>query len=175
MKTKLTLLFLILFVSNFFSQKAGKSIKWRPSEIDTITVAQNMFDDQNFVMAFPFLNQLQLNHPTDNRLKYMTGICCLFRDDMHEHGLELLLDVYKNNKNAEDIEYYVALAYHYNGKFEEALDIVDIYLAKKKLTKPQIRGGEKLKEYCIAKNKITSLPDEGKLDDYVKLDPNEEK
>ena len=172
MKTKLTLLFLILFVSNGYSQKATK---WRSTEMDTMTVAQNMFDDQNFVMAFPFLNQLQLNHPTDDRLKYMTGICCLFRENHYEHGLELLLDVYKNNKNAEDIEYYVALAYHYNDKFEEAIDIVDIYLAKKKLTKPQIRGGEKLKEFCLAKNKIVPLPDEGKLDDYIKLDPNEEK
>ena len=152
-----------------YSQKSEKQVKWRSSEIDTFTVAQTMFDDQNFVMAFPYLNQLQLNHPADERLKYMVGICCLFREDQYSHGLELLLDVYKNNKNAEDIEYYVAFAYHYNDKFEEASDLVKIYLNRKKLSKPQIRGGEKLKQYCLAKNKIEPIPDEGKLDDYIQL------
>ena len=174
MKTKILLMFLILYASGIYSQKGTKSEKWRNTEIDTFTVAQAMFDDQNFVMAFPYLNQLQQYHPADDRLKYMAGICCLFREDKHAQGLSLLLDVYKNNKNAEDIEYYVALAYHYNGKFEEALDIVDIYLAKKHLTKPQIRGGEKLKEYCQKKETIVPAPDEGKLDDYIKLIADED-
>ena len=169
MKTKLLIPLLLIFASSLFAQKGTLADKWRSTETDTLTVAQAMFDDQNFVMAFPYLNQLQLNHKMDDRLKYMVGICCLFREDKYAHGLELLLDVYKNNKSAEDIEYYVALAYHYNGKFDEAMDIVDIYLAKKHLTKPQIRGGEKLKEYCKAGNKITAAPDEGKLDDYIKL------
>lgn len=167
-------MFLILFVSDTYSQKA-KAPKWRSSEVDTFSVAQTMFDDQNFVMAFPYLSQLQLNHPDDDLLKYMTGICCLFREDQHAQGLAFLLDVYKNNKNAEDIEYYVALAYHYNGKFDEAIEIVNIYLAKKHLTKPQIRGAEKLKDFCLRKETIVPAPDEGKLDDYVKLDPQEEK
>ncbi|CAN5476458.1 hypothetical protein BH10BAC1_BH10BAC1_17880 [soil metagenome] len=166
MKTKFLTFFLILFISNIYSQKAEKAVKWRPTEMDTLTVAQDMFDDLNFVMAYPFLNHLLTNHPEDYRLKYMVGICSLVRPEEYAHGLELLLDVYKNNKSAEDIEYYVALAYHYNDKFEEAIDVVDVYL-KKKLTKPQIRGAEKLKEYCKAKNKIVPLPDEGKLEDYI--------
>jgi hypothetical protein len=169
MKTKLLFLLLILSFSNIYSQKTEKPIKWRSTEIDTFTVAQTMFDDQNFVMVFPFLFQFQKNHPTDVRLKYMLGICCLFREEKQQQGLELLLDVYKNNKNAEDIEYYVALAYHYNHKFTEALDIIDVYLSKKKLSKPQIRGGEKLKEYCKEGKTITPSTDEGKLDDYIKL------
>lgn len=164
----------MLSVSNIYSQKGDKPVKWRSTEIDTFTVAQAMFDDQNFVMAFPYLNQLQQYHPTDDRLKYMLGICCLFREDKHAQGLSLLLDVYKSNKSAEDIEYYVALAYHYNGKFEEAIDVVDVYLAGKHLTKPQIRGGEKLKEYCLKKETIVPAPDEGKLDDYIKLVANED-
>lgn len=168
MKNIATTMLLIISVS-IYAQKAPKM---RVGELDSLTVSQNMFDDMNFVMAFPYLNQLQINHPEDDRLKYMTGICCLFREEQQAHALQLLQEVYKNNKNAEDIEYYLALAFHYNNKFEEAIDIVDIYL-KRKLTKPQIRSAEKLKEFCLAKNKIVPLPDEGKLDDYVKLDPNE--
>lgn len=166
MRFKFTLLLLVLTISNSYSQSPDKPEKWRPSEIDTLTVAQDMFDDLNFMMAYPFLNHLLTNHPQDYRLKYMVGICSLVKPEEYARGLSLLLDVYKNNKSAEDIEYYVALAYHYNDKFEEAIDIVDIYL-KKKLTKPQIRGAEKLKEHCNAKKKIVPMEDEGKLEDYI--------
>lgn len=161
---------MILVISNSYSQSQNKPEKWRPSEIDTLTVAQDMFDDLNLMMAFPFLNKLLINHPQDYRLKYMVGICSLVKPEEYARGLELLLDVYKNNKSAEDIEYYVALAYHYNDKYEEALDIVDIYL-KKKLSKPQIRGAEKLKEHCNAKKKIVPMEDEGKLEDYINMNP----
>lgn len=174
MKIKFLILFLIVCISNSYSQTQDKTTKWIPTEMDTLTVAQDMFDDLNFSMAFPFLNQLLINHPQDSRLKYMVGICSLVRPEEYARGLELLLDVYKNNKSAEDIEYYVALAYHYNDKFEEAIDIVDVYL-KKKLTKPQIRGAQKLKDFCIAKNKITPLPDEGKFEDYINSTPVVEK
>ena len=174
MKTKLLLILLIISVSGIYSQKADKPLKWRSTETDTFTVAQAMFDDQNFVMAFPYLSQLQKNHPTDDRLKYMTGICCLFKEDTHPQGLNFLLDVYKTNKNAEDIEYYIALAYHYNNNFEEAIVMVDKYLSRKHLTKPEIRNGQKLKGYCQEGKTIVPAPDEGKLDDYIKLMASEE-
>lgn len=167
MKTKFILaLSLMLIVSIGYSQKAEKAIKWRATEMDTMNIAQDMFDDLNFNMAYPFLNQLLSNHPEDFRLKYMVGICSLVKPEENKRALELLSDVYKNNKSAEDIEYYVALAYHYNDKFEEAIDVIDIYL-KKKLSKPQIRSAEKVKEYCLAKNKIVPMEDEGKLEDYI--------
>ena len=164
----------MLNACDIYSQKSEKLTKWRSTEVDSLAIAQIMFDDQNFVMAFPFLNQLQLSHPENNRLKYLAGICCLFREDQQTHGLELLLDVYKHNKKAEDIEYYLALAYHYNNKFEEAISMADIFLKKKHLSKPQIRVGEKLIEYCRKGEKIPPLEDEGKIDDYVKLDPTAE-
>ncbi len=170
MKIKFILLFFTFVISNAFSQSPDKASKLRPSELDSLNVGQDMFDDLNFNMAFPFLNQLLKNHPDDFRFKYMVGICSLVKPEEYARGLQLLLDVYKNNKSAEDIEYYVALAYHYNDKFEEAIDIVDVYL-KKKLTKPQIRGAEKLKDYCIAKNKIVPMEDEGKLEDYININP----
>lgn len=137
--------------------------------MDTLTVAQTMFDDQNFVMAFPYLNELQKNHPEETFLKYLTGICCLFKEDTQKQGLELLLEVYEKNKRAEDIEYYLALAYHYNNNFEEAIVMTDKYLSKKHLSKPQIRVTEKLKETCKEGQKLPVPADEGTLDDYIKM------
>ncbi len=169
MKTKLLLMFMIVFLPNIYAQKTTNVVKWRSSELDTLTVAQAMFDDQNFVMAFPFLNQLQKNHPEQDFLKYMTGICCLFKEDTHKQGLDFLLNVYENNKHAEDIEFYIALAYHYNNDFENALVMVNKYMSKKHLSRAQTRGAERLKEYCLAGKTLIPAPDEGTLDDYVKL------
>lgn len=135
--------------------------------MDTLTVAQTMFDDQNFVMALPYLSELQKNHPKEGFLKYMTGICCLFKEDRQKDGLAFLLEVYQDNKRAEDIEFYLALAYHYNDKFVEAVIMADKYLDRKQLTKPQRRSAEKLIEYCKMGQKMVPAADEGTLDDYI--------
>ncbi len=167
MKTKIFLMFLLLVASNIFSQKNHSSSKWRITELDSLNVAQAMFDDQNFVMAFPFLNQLQAEHPKEGFLKYMTGICCLFKEEEHEQGLHLLAEVYKNNKKAEDIEFYLALAYHYNSNFDEAIKMAEKYLSKKHLNNAQKRSAEKIIEYCKDGKILEPTPDEGKLDDYM--------
>lgn len=169
MKVKTLLLLMILSVSTIYSQKANNTVKWRSTETDTLTVAQAMFDDQNFVMAYPYINQLQKNHPTEPFLMYLTGICALFKEGKQEKGLEFLLIVYNDNKNAEDIEFYLALGYHYNDEFEKSIEFADKYLSRKRLTKPQIRSAEKVKDYSQRKEKLVPLADEGKLDDYIKL------
>ena len=79
----------------------------------------------------------------------------------------LLLEAYEDNKRAEDIEFYLALAYHYNDKFVEAVIMADKYLDRKKLTKPQRRSAEKLVEYSKMGQKMVPAADEGKLDDYI--------
>lgn len=168
MKTKLLLMLMLLYATGIYSQKnAGR--KFRSTEMDTLTVAQAMFDDQNFVMAYPYLNQLQKNHPDKPFLKYMTGICCLFKEDTHQQGLDFLLDVYEVNKRAEDIEFYVALAYHYNNNFAEAIVMIDKFLSKRSLTKPQKRVAEKLKDYCQRGEIIEAPADEGNIDDYISI------
>jgi hypothetical protein len=142
--------------------------------MDTMSVAQAMFDDQNFNMAYPYISQLQKNHPEEGFLKYMTGICCLFREDTKAEGLAFLEEVYRDNKKAEDIEFYLALAYHYNSNFVEATIMVDKFLARKALTKPQRRVAEKLKEYCREGKMMEAAPDEGNIDDYIQLVVNDE-
>ncbi len=53
MKTKLLVMILLLSASGLYAQKNTSKIKWRTTETDTLTIAQPMFDDQNFVMAYP--------------------------------------------------------------------------------------------------------------------------
>lgn len=170
MKNKLAMMVLILVMSNVFSQEAIKTTKWRVSEIDSLTVAQTMFDDQNFVLALSIFSKLQKDHPEIMYLKYVTGICCLFKCDSYERSLTLLSEVYSKNRKAEDIEYYLARAYHYNNKYEEALVLLDKYLNKKKLTGPQKRNALILIDYCQKGKTLVASNDEGKLEDYIRVD-----
>ena len=104
----------ILFVSSASSQGIMKTRKWRKSEVDSLTKAQAIFEDQNYLTALPIFDRIQQNHPDELYLKYVTGICGLYRSDTHAKSLEFLTAVYEKNKKAEDIEYDVARADHYN-------------------------------------------------------------
>ncbi|MFL5765412.1 MAG: hypothetical protein ACJ77K_15815 [Bacteroidia bacterium] len=174
MKKYLLLMLMIITLSGIFAQGKAPKTKWRSTEMDTMTVAQAMFDDQNFNMAYPYISQLQKNHPQEGFLKYMTGICSLFRPGKQAEGLSFLQEVYKDNKKAEDIEFYLALAYHYNSNFVEAVVMVDKYLGRKTLSKAQRRVAEKLKEYCREGKMMEAAPDEGTIDDYIQLAANDD-
>lgn len=167
MKNKLSMMVLMLVISTVFSQEAVKTTKWRISEVDSLTVAQTMFDDQNFVLALSIFGKLQEDHPEVLYLKYVTGICCLFKCDSYERSQTLLTEVYSKNKKAEDIEYYLARSYHYNNKYEDALILLDKYLNKKKLTGPQKRNALILVDYCHKGKTLVARNDEGKLEDYI--------
>jgi hypothetical protein len=125
-----------------------KTRKWRKTEIDSLTKAQAMFEEENYVMALPLYDGLLQNHPKEMYLKYVVGICGLYRSDMHSRALELLQQVYDKNKKAADIEYDLARANHYNYKFDEALALIEKYLSGKNVTEDKKKKATQLKEYC---------------------------
>ena len=165
MKTKLLFLFLFAFASGTFAQK--KADKWRITELDSLAIAQEMFDDQNFIMAIPYINAIQVNHPEEPFLKYLSGICCLFDEKYQKHGLDLLLLVYEDNKKAEDIEFYLAMGYHYSRDFAQGQAMAEKFLSHKYLSNAQRRAGEKLKDLCLHGEMMPIPADEGKLEDYL--------
>lgn len=139
MKKIFLLSFSLFLLLNGFSQGAMKTRKWRKSEKDSLLKAQAMFQDENFLLALPIFDKLADSHPKEVYLKYVTGICGLYRSDMHEKALEYLTIVYAKNKKAAGIRYDLARAYHYNYKFDEALVILEEYLKNKKLTEKEKR------------------------------------
>lgn len=154
MKKLLLMVLLVLFISAAYSQEM-KTRNWRKSQLDSLASAEMMFEDQNFVAASSIYDQIQQEHPTEMYLKYKTGICALFRSDMHLKALTFLTEVYAKNHNAEDIQYYLARAEHYNYHFDEAIALMDEYM-KSKLNGPQKRNALQLKEYCINTKKLVS-------------------
>ncbi|MDF2436906.1 MAG: hypothetical protein K0Q95_1282 [Bacteroidota bacterium] len=158
MKKAILFLLFLMYTAITFSQGAMKTRKWRKSELDTLVKAQALFEDQNYVMALPLFEKMQQNHPKEMYLKYILGICGLYRSDYHERALELLLQVYEKNKKAADIEYDIARAYHYNYKFDEALVMIDKFVKKKGTSESGKKDAQQLVEYCNNAKKLVASP-----------------
>jgi hypothetical protein len=122
--------------------------KWRKSESDSLIKAQAFFEEENFSKAIPIFENIQQNHPKELYLKYVTGICGLYRNDLHEKSLELLLAVYNKSKKVPNIQYDLALAYHYNYKFDEALNMLNLFLQEKGITEKDKTSAQQLVNYC---------------------------
>jgi hypothetical protein len=165
-KMKRNLLFLVILVMTHSAVSQGnmKTRKWRKTELDSLTKAQTLFEDQNYLMALPLFEAIQVNHPKETYLKYVVGICGLYRSDMHENALVLLLQVYAKNKKVSEIEYDIARAYHYNYKFDDAILMLDKYLKKKKLTEEEKKSANHLKEYCNNGKILVAAPVEATIE-----------
>ena len=162
---KIVLLMLSLVYSTSIYPQAEMKIKyWRSTEVDSLGIAQAMFEDQNFVLALPIYDNLQQQHPYELYLKYVTGICGLYRSDKYEQSMNFLKEVYEKRSSAENIEYYLAKAYHYNYKFEDALSLLDQYLKRKNISTPQKRNALQLAEYCDNARTLVASPVKATID-----------
>src|SRR6218665_45605 len=163
--------FFLLFGCAFFgcSQGSMKTRKWRKTELDSLGKAQSMFEEQNYSMALSIYEPLLQNHPKEIYLKYVVGICGLYRSDMHEKSLDYLLQVYDKNKKAGDIKYDLARAYHYNYKFDEALQMLGKYLENKKLTEVQKKDALLLREYCNNAKVLVAAPVDAEIENIGEI------
>lgn len=164
MKKLILLLVLFAWLPLAHAQGTMKTRKWRKTELDSLAKAQIHFEEQNFQMALPYFQGLLANHPKELYLKYVTGIAGLYRSDAHTASLDLLSQVYEKNKKAQDIEYDLARANHYNYKFDEALLLLEKYLKRKKLTEQQIKYATQLVVYCNNAKKMVAAPVDAKID-----------
>jgi tetratricopeptide (TPR) repeat protein len=158
MKRILSLLFIVLISSTVFSQMRMKTKKWRKTESDSLAKGKALFENKKFESALPVFYNLKENHPNELYLKYMTGICGLYRGDMHGIAMDCLKEVYEKNRKAVDIEFYLARAYHYNNRFDEALELLNKYLKKKKLTDQQKINGQQLIDFCNHGKTLVATP-----------------
>ena len=131
MKIKQIIFFCFLFSSGF--SQITNTRKWRVTERDSLDYALFLYEEKNYVMALPIVEKVNLNHPKEDFIKYLYGICCLYRSDKHDEALKALADVYAINDGIDMIEYDLARAYHYNYKFDEAIDFINKHLSYKRI------------------------------------------
>lgn len=104
--------------------------KWRLTERDSLNKGMELFDEKLFLPALPIFDNLLKNHPNEEFLQYTYAKCALYRVDKHADAYKYLSDVYDKNKKTPDIQYDMALACHYNYKFDEALDYANQHLKR---------------------------------------------
>ncbi|HEX8516060.1 MAG TPA: hypothetical protein VF868_07655 [Bacteroidia bacterium] len=164
MKTFLLLILAMLFSGPLFQQGTMKTRKWRKTELDSLAKAQALFEEEDFVMALPLYEKMLVNHPKESYLKYVVGICGLYRSDAHQRSLELLLQVYEKNKTAADIEYDIARAYHYNYKFDDALKMLEKYLTGKNVAESKKKSTAQLMDYCKNAKVLVASPVDAQIE-----------
>ncbi len=145
-RTLLTLILFLTILSISFSQ-VTKTNKWRKTERDSFENAFLLYEDKLYDLALPVYEITNKNHPNEDFIKYMYGVTSLYRSDKHPDALAYLSEAYDKNKKIDHIEYDLARAYHFNYKFDEALQMVNNHLSRKKLKPEDIAEGELLKKY----------------------------
>ncbi|MBA2613337.1 MAG: PD40 domain-containing protein [Bacteroidetes bacterium] len=156
------LLFFCLLVYSAASQITNTR-KWRVAERDSLDNALLLYEEANYKIALPIFENIHHAHPKEDFIKYLYGICCLYRSDKYEECLTALSEVYTNNTNIDQIEYDLARAYHYNYKFDEALELVNKHLAYKRIKADEKAKGELLKRYINNAKYYNSIPNKSKI------------
>lgn len=136
-----------------------KTNKWRPTERDSMQRAQLLFEEENYSMAIPIFEQILKNHPDELYLKYMNGLCGLYRSDKHGLALKYLVEVFEKNKKTAEIEFDLAKACHLNYKFDESIAFLEDY--KKRVTKLEPKRLKEIQliiDYCNNGKKLILNP-----------------
>lgn len=176
MKKLLLPLVLLILVTADLGAQITNTKKWRRTENDSMQTALLLYEEQNYVMALPIYQNLYRQHPKEEYLKYCYGICSLYRSDKHDTALVLLSEMYEKSKKIEDIEYDLARAMHYNYKFDEAIAMLDKYMARRKLRPDMKSKAAVLRHYCINGKELVARPTQATITNIgpVINTPNEE-
>ncbi len=164
MKKGLLIFLALFYVTVSFSQNTMTTRKWRVKENDSLVKAQTIFEARNYLVALGYFEKILENHPNELYLRYVVGICGLYRTDMHEKSLEYLSETYVKNRKTNDIEYDLARAQHYNYRFDDALTNIDDYLKKKGLSEIQKKEAHLLQDFCNNGKELVAKPVNAKIE-----------
>ncbi len=168
MKKVILVLLTMFYVTVSFSQNTMVTRKWRNKENDSLVKAQTIFEARNYLVALGYFEKILDNHPNELYLKYVVGICGLYRSDSHEKSLEYLSETYIKNRRTNDIEYDLARAQHYNYRFDDALTNIDDFLKKKNLTEIQKKEAALLQDFCNNGKELVARPVNAKIESIGK-------
>src|SRR4051812_20721154 len=125
--SKLIFFFLILCYITSSSQVMNVR-KWRKAERDSLDNGMYLIEENQYLQALPIFDDLLAHHPNEEFLRYTYAKCALYRADKHQDAYTYLTELYQKNKKVPDIQYDVALASHYNYKFDEATTYINQFL-----------------------------------------------
>jgi Tol biopolymer transport system component len=131
---------------------------WRKSERDSLDNAILLYDEKNFLLAFPIFDKIYHNHPNEVFLKYTYAKCALLRPDRNQDAYEILGAIYKDNKKVENIRYDLAKAAHLNNHFDEANKLIDEFIVHKRTKPEMLAPAQQLKKWIGYAIYFTGMP-----------------
>lgn len=127
MKHTKLIVFLVIFCYAGASAQVMNVRKWRQSERDSLDGGMQLYDEKFYLLALPVFENILNNHPNEEFLKYTYAKCALYRADKHEDAYKYFSEVYERNKKVPGMQYDMALAAHYNYKFDEAMEYANLH------------------------------------------------
>ncbi len=119
--------------------------------------AESIMQDENFLDALPYYDNLLQKYPNDQYIIYKAGICYLSKSDVPEQSKELLKKVLELNPSIPDLHYYYGRALHMNYLFNEAIAEFETYIASKPSSKT-IEQARLFVKYCQNAKDQVALP-----------------
>lgn len=132
---KIITLILLIGSFNITRSQEGSTQDWSKEDQRTFESATELFNKHYYESAYEKYVSLQPRHEDDLFLKFVRGVCAVYISGKHKEAEKLLLEVKKNNSNAENIDYYLALLFHKSYRFDKALEITNALLSNPNLTK----------------------------------------
>lgn len=127
---KLAVLLLVtLFITPvIYSQKKFPANK---EEKEKFALAEQHFELLMYNLAVVEYEDLLKNHPDEAILLFRAGQCMLYMPDGAEKALNYLSKLDYTQYYADNVEFYLARAYHLNSKFTEAIAMFEQFKANK--------------------------------------------
>ena len=125
MKLFYTTLFLLIFFSRLNAQTGNSLINQKllanKEDKEIFEKAETLAQDDDFLDALPFYQNLIEKYPEDGYIMYRLGICYLSRSESPEKSLEYLEKANNLQLAIPDLPFYYGRALHLNYMFNEAI------------------------------------------------------
>ncbi len=109
------LLLTVLFIRDVAGQNTFSS------EDDLKKAARKLFDNEQYVEAYPLYSQLLSVYPKDPNYNYRFGICMLYTSENKEKPISFLEYASKQPDVEKDVFFFLGRAYHLNYRFDDAI------------------------------------------------------
>ncbi len=152
-KQRVFLLLCLLFSTLIFSQSDLKL----PSNADP-AVADELFSNNNFTEALRNYLALLKKEPKNEKYIYRTGICYLNSNINKAKAISYLETSSKSDKSDHDTWFYLGKAYHYAGRFDDALKAFTNYKESGKGSSDNRKQVDRYIQYCSNGKELVKFP-----------------
>ncbi|NOR87067.1 MAG: hypothetical protein GQ527_05610, partial [Bacteroidales bacterium] len=134
----------LFFIGWIWSSQAIAQEEYSSTEEMAIG-AQTLFEQEQYVRAFPLYSQLLSLNRTDPELNYRFGVCLLYSDRSDTYAPISYLKKALNHISDPEIYYHLGFAYHINYYFPAAISLYEEY---------KVKAGKKAKKSFDVERKI---------------------